>query len=82
MASPFAFLRWAMCGLVLSLLQMMPANARGGATEVDVELVLAVDISYSMDTEEQRLQRQGTCQLQLATAPQRMRHGSLLWPCA
>jgi hypothetical protein len=59
MASPFAFLRWAMCGLVLSLLQMMPANARGGATEVDVELVLAVDISYSMDTEEQRLQRQG-----------------------
>ena len=35
------------------------ATARGGATEVDVELVLAVDISYSMDTEEQRLQRNG-----------------------
>jgi hypothetical protein len=33
--------------------------ARGGATEVDAELVLAVDISYSMDTEEQRLQRNG-----------------------
>jgi hypothetical protein len=36
-----------------------PAAARNGATEVDVELVFAVDISYSMDTTEQRLQRQG-----------------------
>ncbi len=36
-----------------------PALAKGGATEVDVELVLAVDISYSMDIEEQRLQREG-----------------------
>lgn len=35
------------------------AHARNGATEVDVELVFAVDISYSMDTNEQRLQRQG-----------------------
>jgi Protein of unknown function (DUF1194) len=35
------------------------AMARGGATSVDVELVLAVDISYSMDEEEQRLQREG-----------------------
>jgi hypothetical protein len=33
--------------------------ARDGPTEVDVELVLAVDISYSMDLEEQRLQREG-----------------------
>ena len=36
-----------------------PAQARNGATEVDVELVFAVDISYSMDTEEQKLQRNG-----------------------
>ena len=36
-----------------------PSLARNGATEVDVELVFAVDISYSMDTNEQRLQRQG-----------------------
>ncbi|MDB5640927.1 MAG: hypothetical protein JWN07_244 [Hyphomicrobiales bacterium] len=36
-----------------------PALARNGGTEVDVELVLAVDISYSMDTEEQKLQRNG-----------------------
>ncbi len=35
------------------------ALAKGGPTEVDVELVLAVDISYSMDMEEQRLQREG-----------------------
>jgi Protein of unknown function (DUF1194) len=34
-------------------------NARNGPTEVDVELVLAVDVSYSMDIEEQRLQREG-----------------------
>ena len=30
-----------------------------GSVPVDVELVLAVDISYSMDTEEQALQREG-----------------------
>ena len=36
-----------------------PALARDGSIEVDVELVLAVDISYSMDPEEQALQRQG-----------------------
>lgn len=35
------------------------SQARGGGNEVDVELVLAVDISYSMDLEEQRLQRDG-----------------------
>ncbi len=41
------------------LLGAYPAQARDGTTEVDVELVFAVDISYSMDTTEQRLQRQG-----------------------
>lgn len=35
------------------------AQARDGATQVDVELVLAVDVSYSMDREEQKLQRAG-----------------------
>jgi hypothetical protein len=35
------------------------ASAKDGPVEVDVELVLAVDISYSMDPEEQALQRQG-----------------------
>lgn len=37
-----------------------PAGASGdGGTPVDLELVLAVDISYSMDVEEQALQRDG-----------------------
>ena len=35
----------------------IPAAAPG--TSVDVELVLAVDISYSMDPDEQALQREG-----------------------
>jgi Protein of unknown function (DUF1194) len=35
------------------------ADSRLGAMPVDVELVLAVDISYSMDPEEQALQREG-----------------------
>jgi hypothetical protein len=35
----------------------VPASAAG--TNVDVELVLAVDISYSMDPDEQALQREG-----------------------
>ncbi|MDI3470906.1 MAG: vWFA-like protein with metal ion dependent adhesion motif (MIDAS) [Pseudolabrys sp.] len=38
------------------------ADARPGAIPVDVELVLAVDISYSMDPEEQALQREGYMQ--------------------
>jgi Protein of unknown function (DUF1194) len=35
------------------------ADNRPNATPVDVELVLAVDVSYSMDPEEQKLQREG-----------------------
>jgi len=37
----------------------MPALSRDGPEEVDVELVLAVDVSWSMDPEEQTLQRIG-----------------------
>ena len=51
--------RTAIAGLCLPLALAMPALARDGATEVDVELVLAVDISYSMDRFEQQLQRDG-----------------------
>jgi hypothetical protein len=43
------------CVLVLAL-AALPAAAQ---TEVDLALVLAVDISYSMDPEEQALQREG-----------------------
>ena len=35
------------------------ADKSPGATAVDVELVIAVDVSYSMDPEEQALQREG-----------------------
>jgi hypothetical protein len=35
------------------------ADARASAIPVDVELVIAVDISYSMDPDEQALQREG-----------------------
>lgn len=35
------------------------ADMRPGAVPVDVELVIAVDISYSMDPDEQALQREG-----------------------
>jgi hypothetical protein len=36
-----------------------PGNPQLGSTGVDVELVIAVDVSYSMDPEEQALQREG-----------------------
>src|SRR5436190_23713630 len=35
------------------------ADTRASAIPVDTELVLAVDVSYSMDPEEQQLQREG-----------------------
>jgi hypothetical protein len=35
------------------------ADTRAGAVAVDVELVIAVDVSYSMDPDEQALQREG-----------------------
>ncbi len=38
------------------------ADKRPGAVAVDVELVLAVDVSYSMDPDEQELQREGYAQ--------------------
>lgn len=53
---------WSRSALAgLALLATAGAAEAGGAgtTPVDLELVLAVDISYSMDTEEQTLQRQG-----------------------
>jgi hypothetical protein len=46
----------------LVLLALTPFHSARAATEVDLALVLAVDISYSMDTEEQALQREGFAQ--------------------
>jgi hypothetical protein len=65
-------MRWfglALCGLTLAILAAAtaPADARPSAMttppgrpgiEVDVQLVLAVDVSLSMDNDEQRLQRE------------------------
>ena len=47
------------CVLVAGLATPSTPQGRSAATEVDLQLVLAVDISYSMDPEEQRLQRDG-----------------------
>jgi len=41
---------------------LTPSSAKDGAVDVDVELVLAVDVSYSMDPDEQRIQRDGYAQ--------------------
>lgn len=54
LVSAFTFLT-----VMLIAVATRPGKARDGEREVDVELVLAVDISYSMDIEEQRLQREG-----------------------
>jgi hypothetical protein len=64
-------LRHGLHALLATLLWLAPSTtilAKGGATEVDVELVLAVDISYSMDMEEQKLQRDGY--IQALTSPE------------
>ncbi len=39
--------------------QILAQRGSGGAVPVDAEVVLAVDVSYSMDPEEQQLQREG-----------------------
>lgn len=56
---PMKFTGLSFC-LLLSLLFVvaLPASARS-ADQVDLELVLAVDVSHSMDRTEQRLQRDG-----------------------
>ena len=45
--------------LVLTAVVAMPPRPAWAETAVDLELVLAVDVSLSMDLEEQRLQRDG-----------------------
>ena len=69
-----AFRQWAR-GLRLAAFasamlgaSLVPGFAKDGTHEVDVELVLAVDISYSMDPEEQALQREGY--MQAITSPE------------
>lgn len=49
----------ALAILAIAALWPLLTAARGEEQEVDVELVLAVDVSYSMDVDEQRAQRLG-----------------------
>lgn len=53
--------RWWAAAVVALALQAWPAVAEiePQGTEVDLALVIAVDVSYSMDVEEQALQREG-----------------------
>ena len=55
--SHFTAFAFAFAGFVA--LAGCPALGRDGHVEVDAELVIAVDVSYSMDIDEQRLQRAG-----------------------
>src|ERR1044071_544013 len=49
----------ATMGLAIAGVPRLFADKRPNATPVDVELVIAVDVSYSMDPDEQALQREG-----------------------
>lgn len=64
----WAVLTAAGLGLMALVALLTPVSASGGGTAVDVELVFAVDISYSMDPDEQRLQRDGY--VQAITSPE------------
>lgn len=48
---------WAL--IALCVLGQTPSSAQQPRMDVDLELVIAVDVSYSMDEEEQNLQRDG-----------------------
>jgi Protein of unknown function (DUF1194) len=63
MSAPAALALAASVGLGVSLAAPryadLPGSRSAGSLDVDVELVLAVDISYSMDLDELALQREG-----------------------
>ncbi len=54
-------MRHFLVGLLMAAIAALsvPSARAADETQVDLELVLAVDISFSMDIDEQRLQRQG-----------------------
>ncbi len=54
------FIPWFTCAILPGLIAAVPiAAARDGPVAVDAEVVLAVDVSYSMNDDEQHLQRAG-----------------------
>jgi hypothetical protein len=58
-AAALALSAGAMAGLAVAGVPRLFADKRSNAVPVDVELVIAVDVSYSMDPDEQALQREG-----------------------
>jgi hypothetical protein len=68
---PRRFMLPAVLALLFGLAAGKIAWGKGGPVPVDVELVLAVDVSYSMDPEEQRLQREGY--IRAITSPEFLR---------
>ena len=54
-----AFAGLAAANLAIAGVPRLLADRKANAIPVDVELVIAVDVSYSMDPEEQALQREG-----------------------
>jgi hypothetical protein len=59
LAAALALCAVAMAGLAIAGVPRLFADKRPNAISVDVELVIAVDVSYSMDPDEQALQREG-----------------------
>src|ERR1700682_5353540 len=58
-AGVFGMALWNEGGRAAPALRSILADKSPNAVAVDVELVLAVDVSYSMDPDEQALQREG-----------------------
>ena len=63
---PFRSLWRLLMGFAFVMGVSQPVFARGSGLAVDVELVFAVDISYSMDRVEQQMQREGYVQALLS----------------
>jgi hypothetical protein len=60
-----SYSRMGVAALVIAIFLSMSSLPSAGAEtlgEVDLALVIAVDISYSMDLDEQRLQREGSAE--------------------
>jgi len=57
-----ALMAGSVTGLATPVARMLQADDRPNAEPIDVELVLAVDVSYSMDLDELAIQREGYAQ--------------------
>lgn len=77
----FTILRGLFAALALTVHCIVSVPRASAETRVDLELVLAVDVSYSMDLDEQRLQREGYIEAlrdpQIIKAIQSGQHGRI-----